>query len=88
LAHNKEWGFHSAKVNCVAWSPDSNFVASGSLDCNIIVWSVDQPSKHLTVKNAHPQSQITRVAWLSNSSFVSCGQDANVKIWDISGFPQ
>ena len=22
-AHSKEWGFHSARVTCVAWSPDS-----------------------------------------------------------------
>ncbi|OXA52969.1 actin-interacting protein 1 [Folsomia candida] len=87
LAHSKEWGFHSAKVNCVAWSPDSKLVASGSLDCTVIVWSVEQPAKHLVIKNAHPQSQITRLAWLDNNSIVSTGQDANVKIWEVSGFP-
>ncbi|CAL8071404.1 unnamed protein product [Orchesella dallaii] len=87
-AHNKEWGFHSAKVNCVAWSPDSKLVASGSLDTTLIVWSVELPAKHLVIKNAHPQSQITRVAWLSNSSIVSTGQDSNTKIWEITGFPQ
>jgi len=87
-AHNKEWGFHSAKVNCVAWSPDSKLVASGSLDTTVIVWSVAQPAKHLVIKNAHPQSQITRVAWLDDNTIVSSGQDANIKIWEISGFPQ
>ena len=29
-ATTREWGFHTAKVNCVAWSPNSLFVASGA----------------------------------------------------------
>jgi WD40 repeat protein len=87
LAHNKEWGFHNARVNCVAWSPNSKLVASGSLDTTIIVWSVDQPAKHLTIKNAHPQSQITRIVWLSDQTLVSTGQDANTKVWEVTGFP-
>lgn len=51
LAHNKEWGFHTARVNSVAWSPDSRRVASGSLDTAVIVWSVDQPAKHVIIKS-------------------------------------
>lgn len=51
LAHGKEWGFHNARVNSVAWSPDSQFVASGSLDTTIIVWSVKEPSKHTIIKS-------------------------------------
>ena len=45
-ATTREWGFHTAKVNCVAWSPNSLFVASGGLDCSLIVWSVEKPEKH------------------------------------------
>ncbi|XP_026681166.1 actin-interacting protein 1 isoform X2 [Diaphorina citri] len=86
LAHNKEWGFHSAKVNCVAWSPDSALVASGSLDTTIIIWSLASPAKHIIIKNAHPQSQITRLQWLDNDLLVSVGQDCNTKIWEIAPF--
>lgn len=50
-ANKHEWGFHNAKVNCVAWSPDSQLVASGSLDTNIIIWSVDKPAKHIIIKS-------------------------------------
>jgi len=82
-----EWGFHSAKVNCVSWSPDSTLVASGSLDTSIIVWSVEKPNKHLIIKNAHPQSQITRLAWLDNNTIVSVGQDCNTRFWNITNFP-
>uniref|UniRef100_A0A0V0G6W9 Actin-interacting protein 1 n=1 Tax=Triatoma dimidiata TaxID=72491 RepID=A0A0V0G6W9_TRIDM len=84
LAHNKEWGFHNARVNCVAWSPNSQQVASGSLDTTIIIWSVLHPAKHTIIKNAHPQSQITRLVWLDDETLVSVGQDCNTKIWSIS----
>ncbi|KAG7309416.1 hypothetical protein JYU34_005382 [Plutella xylostella] len=83
LAHNKEWGFHTARVNCAAFSPDSRRVASGSLDTNVIVWSVDQPAKHVVIKNAHPQSQITGIAWLDDETIVSVGQDANTRVWTV-----
>nr|CAD7413017.1 unnamed protein product [Timema poppensis] len=71
LAHKKEWGFHNARVNCVAWSPNSLLVASGSLDTTIIIWSTHNPAKHTIIKNAHPQSQITRLAWLDDETLVS-----------------
>ncbi|XP_048478168.1 actin-interacting protein 1 isoform X3 [Plutella xylostella] len=83
LAHNKEWGFHTARVNCASFSPDSRRVASGSLDTNVIVWSVDQPAKHVVIKNAHPQSQITGIAWLDDETIVSVGQDANTRVWTV-----
>ncbi|XP_014604256.1 PREDICTED: actin-interacting protein 1 [Polistes canadensis] len=82
-AHNREWGFHNARVNCVAWSRDSEMVASGSLDTTIIIWSVSNPAKHTIIKNAHPQSQITRLVWLDEETLVSVGQDCNTKIWRI-----
>lgn len=83
LAHDNEWGFHTAKVNCLAWSPNSKTLASGGLDTNLIAWFPDQPTKHFIIKHAHPQSQITRVAFLSNTLLVSSGQDATVRTWSI-----
>ncbi|XP_017481037.1 PREDICTED: actin-interacting protein 1 [Rhagoletis zephyria] len=83
LAHNKEWGFHNARVNTVAWSPNSLLVASGSLDTTIIIWSVTNPAKHTIIKNAHPQSQITRLVWLDNNTVISTGQDCNTKVWEV-----
>ncbi|XP_064545632.1 actin-interacting protein 1 [Drosophila montana] len=83
LAHNKEWGFHNARVNTVAWSPNSLLVASGSLDTTIIIWSLTNPAKHTIIKNAHPQSQITRLVWLDNNTVISTGQDCNTKVWHV-----
>ncbi|KAK0157336.1 hypothetical protein PV328_011090 [Microctonus aethiopoides] len=83
LAHNREWGFHNARVNTVAWNMDCTMVASGSLDTTIIIWSVTNPAKHTIIKNAHPQSQITRLVWLDEENLISVGQDCNTKIWRV-----
>lgn len=84
LAHDNEWGFHTARVNCLAWSPDSKILVSGGLDTNLIAWYTEQPSKHFIIKHAHPQSQITRVAFVDNNLVASTGQDATVRIWSLS----
>ncbi|KAG0710682.1 Actin-interacting protein 1 [Chionoecetes opilio] len=80
--YNKmEWGFHNARINCVAWSPDSLMVASGSLDTMIIVWSMTHPNKHIIIKNSHSQAQVTSLVWLDNNRVLSAGHDGIVKIW-------
>merc|ERR1712203_47958 len=79
-ANPREWGFHTAKVNCVAWSPNSQYVASGGLDCSLILWSVEKPEKHKIQTSAHSQSQLNSVVWLDNQSIATCGQDGNVNL--------
>ncbi|KAK4313062.1 hypothetical protein Pmani_015581 [Petrolisthes manimaculis] len=79
-----EWGFHNARVNCVAWSPDSLMVASGALDTMIIIWSMKQPNKHIIIKNAHPQAQVTGISWLDSERVVSTGHDGIVKTWTVN----
>ncbi|CAB4059195.1 Actin-interacting protein 1,WD repeat-containing protein 1-B,WD repeat-containing protein 1-A,WD repeat-containing protein 1 [Lepeophtheirus salmonis] len=86
-ANKKEWGFHTARVNCIDWSPNGKLVASGGLDCSIIIWSMKDHGKHCIIQSAHLQSQITGIKWLDDKTVVSTGQDSNVKIWDISFTP-
>lgn len=83
--NDQEMGFHTARVNCVAWngSRSGQFV-SGSLDTSLIVWDVKDVNKALHFKKAHPLSQVNKVQWVDEHSFVSVGQDANVKIWDVA----
>ena len=38
------------QVNCVAWAPNSVYVASGGLDTSIILWSVEAPDKHCIIR--------------------------------------
>ncbi len=43
----KDWQYHSAKITCVSWAPDSSRLATGSIDTNVIVWSVAAPDSVL-----------------------------------------
>lgn len=51
LAIKAEWGFHNAKINCLAFSPNSKLIASGSLDTTVIVWSMKEPNKRVTIQS-------------------------------------
>jgi WD40 repeat protein len=76
-----EWGYHTARVNCVAWTSDCKHVATGALDTNIIVWSPASKTNYTVVKGAHPMSQVTCIEWLDNETLVSTGHDSCVKQW-------
>ncbi|KAJ1397350.1 WD40/YVTN repeat-like-containing domain superfamily [Sesbania bispinosa] len=44
--------FHTARINCLAWSPDSRLVATGSLDTCVIIYEIGKPaSSRRTIKN-------------------------------------
>ncbi|KRZ69719.1 Actin-interacting protein 1 [Trichinella papuae] len=78
-AVKNDWTFHLAKINCLAWCPDSRHIATGSLDTNIIVWDMENAGEHpLIIKGAHKMSQITNIEWWNNNTLVSTGQDANL----------
>ncbi|KAL5016920.1 hypothetical protein ScPMuIL_006509 [Solemya velum] len=76
---------HTARVNCLAWTPNSAYLASGSLDNNLIVWKpIKSYDNKLQIKGAHPMAQITDVVWISDNILVSTAQDSTVKQWNIS----
>ncbi|KRZ36117.1 Actin-interacting protein 1, partial [Trichinella pseudospiralis] len=78
-AVKNDWTFHMAKINCLAWCPDSRHIATGSLDTNIIVWDMENAGEHpLIIKGAHKMSQITNIEWWNSNTLVSTGQDANL----------
>lgn len=45
-----EWGYHTARVNTIAWTPDSKHLATGALDTQIIIWSPDSKTKYTVIK--------------------------------------
>ncbi|VDL70965.1 unnamed protein product [Nippostrongylus brasiliensis] len=78
----KEWTFHTAKVNCVAWSPDNRHLASGGLDTSIIVWDIQRSGEHpIIIRGAHAMAPVNDLVFLSDNEILSVGQDANVKHW-------
>ncbi|XP_031563060.1 WD repeat-containing protein 1-like [Actinia tenebrosa] len=77
-----EWYGHAAKIFSLAWSPDSKFMATGGLDSHIFIYKPEEPKKKaMSIKFAHPQSPVTCVAWLDNTTLVSGAQDCCLRIW-------
>jgi len=76
------WQFHTARVNRINWSTNSQNVVSGSLDGSIYVWSVIEPSKRITVKDAH-RGGVNDVVFLDEFTIASVGQDCTLKTWSL-----
>lgn len=74
---------HSAPVHTCAFSPDGMLLASGSVDCNIIIWDMVslQPKKHL---KAHDRF-ITHCAFSPDGHFLaSASNDKVIKVWKLN----
>ncbi|XP_021292423.1 actin-interacting protein 1-2 [Herrania umbratica] len=73
--------YHTARINCLAWSPNSSLVATGSLDTCVIIYEVDKPaSSRMTIKGAH-LGGVYGLAFTDEYSVVSSGEDACVRVW-------
>lgn len=76
------WSFHTSKVTCLAWSPNGNYLASGSIDECIIVWDFETPSKKLILSFAH-NAGVAALLWLDDTKLCSVGNDHTTVIWNI-----
>jgi WD40 repeat protein len=76
------WSAHTARITCLAWDESGEFAASGSLDTNVMVWSVREPAKRIKALNAHKDG-VTGVAWEKAGKVISAGGDASVKVWKV-----
>lgn len=75
--------YHTARISCLAWAPNSQTVATGSLDNSIIVWDMNKPaSGRLTIKGAH-SGGVTAVIFSSNSALISAGDDVCIRSWTL-----
>ncbi|VAH56216.1 unnamed protein product [Triticum turgidum subsp. durum] len=76
--------FHTARINCLAWSPDSRFVATGSLDTCAIIYDVDKPAaSRITIKGAH-LGGVHGISFSDNDTLVTAGEDACVRVWKLA----
>lgn len=76
------WSAHTARITCVAWDADGQFAASGSLDTNVFVWSVQNPGQRIKALNAHKDG-VFGVAWTAAGKVLSTGGDSTVKLWTV-----
>nr|GLL35336.1 actin-interacting protein 1-2-like [Ipomoea trifida]GMD32529.1 actin-interacting protein 1-2 [Ipomoea batatas]GMD33937.1 actin-interacting protein 1-2 [Ipomoea batatas]GMD37440.1 actin-interacting protein 1-2 [Ipomoea batatas] len=80
----KDMLYHTARINCLAWSPDSTKVATGALDTHVIVYELSKPpSDRTTIKGAH-LGGVYGLSFTDDHSVVSSGEDACVRVWTLT----
>ncbi|ERN06963.1 actin-interacting protein 1-2 [Amborella trichopoda] len=76
--------YHTARINCIAWSLDNRMVATGSLDTCVIIYEVDKPpSNRITIKGAH-LGGVYGLSFSDETSLVSSGEDACIRVWTLT----
>jgi len=76
--------YHTARINAVAWSPDSSQVATTSVDSSIYVYDVEKAaSARIAIRNAH-LGGVSALVFIDAQTLASGGDDACVRIWTLS----
>lgn len=76
---------HHSDVTDLSWSPDSRFLCSASVDCRVLVWSLEEETPVHTLEG--------HAAWVSSVDWDPCGEfiasvakDNTLKLWSTSSF--
>ncbi len=77
----KEWAAHTNSVFTIRYSPDGNFLFSGSRDARIKVWDVKADYIQVTEIVAHLFA-INHLDFSPDGKhFVTCSMDKSIKVW-------
>ncbi len=70
------------RVRALAYSPDSRFLASGSEDKTIKIWSTNKYKKHATLKGH--TGWVSALAFSEDGKYIASGDtESNVHLWDV-----
>lgn len=69
--------FHNAKIFDLDWSNDSKFLVSGSLDCSVMIWDIENKSRVKNLTNVDGD-QINAVSFVNDDKSVVCAGGACV----------
>jgi len=80
------WASHATKVNGLAWTPDSLYLASCGIDGVVFTWNVTSSERGRMMRGAHSQScDVTSVQWANDNKLLTTGrQDCSVRVWNIT----
>ncbi len=74
---------HSNGVASVAYSPDGNYLASGSQDKTVKLWSCSAGYREITTLRGH-KNYVCCVAFSKDNIYLASGSEDNtVKLWNV-----
>jgi WD40 repeat protein len=83
LTLKQEWSAHQNSVFTVRYSPDGNYLYSGSRDARLKVWDVQAGYLQVTEIVAHMYA-INHLEFSPDGKhFVTCSMDKSIKVWDL-----
>ncbi|EMR02107.1 WD40 repeat domain-containing protein [Cesiribacter andamanensis] len=86
LMVKQELQAHQKSVFTVQYSPDGQYLLSGSRDAHIRIWSVGEPYAEASSIVAHMYA-INHISYSPNGRlFASCSMDKSIKLWDARSF--
>jgi len=77
-----QWVDHTSRITCLGWAPAGDRLASGSLDENIYVWTLNKTGGPLQLPYTHAGG-VTGVEWLDDTSLISSGNDQCLVTWKL-----
>ncbi|ESO12589.1 hypothetical protein HELRODRAFT_184835 [Helobdella robusta] len=73
---------HKHIVKCVDFSPDSNYLLTGSNEKLLRIYDLNKPSESPEVINGHT-SNLKCCLWLDDRTIISAAEDKTIKLWDV-----
>ncbi|KAK3253192.1 hypothetical protein CYMTET_37542 [Cymbomonas tetramitiformis] len=76
--------YHTARVQCLAWSPNSVHLATGGLDMSIFLWNTSKDAaQRISVERCH-RDGVSSLAFINETTLVSGGADAVLRTWKVA----
>ncbi len=74
-------------MNCVAYSPDGQTLASGSNDFTIMLWNAEPGYQQFDYSQTFTTyaSQVFALAFSPDGSLLASGYTGGLKLWSVSG---
>jgi WD40 repeat protein len=72
---------HGAQVTALTWSPDGNFLASGDIHGNILIWDTASGETVLTCQK-NGTGSVSSVSWSPDGVSLLAGYTNMLVIWD------